>query len=124
MKRQRRRDTDVEVRLRSVLHQRGYRFGLHRKLIPGTRREVDIVLPRARLAIFVDGCFWHCCAQHGTLPKSNRDFWRAKLAANRARDADTDTRLRDAGWLAVRIWEHDDPEVAADRIAALVAART
>jgi DNA mismatch endonuclease (patch repair protein) len=92
-------------------------------VLPGLRREADICFPRARVAVFVDGCFWHCCPQHGTLPKANADWWREKLAANKTRDRDTDARLEAAGWLPIRVWEHEQSEVAAARISKVVRRR-
>jgi DNA mismatch endonuclease, patch repair protein len=115
-----RRDTPAELALRRELHRRGLRYSLHQKLLPGLRRETDIAFPRVRVAVFVDGCFWHACPEHGTTPKSNRGWWQAKLEANRSRDRDTDQRLRAEGWQVVRIWEHEPPVEAADRIEPLV----
>ncbi len=91
--------------------------------VVGRRRRVDIAFTRARVAVFVDGCFWHRCPQHGSLPKANRDWWLAKLDANAARDAATNIELLEAGWLVVRIWEHEDVQTAADRVATAVRAR-
>ncbi len=87
------------------------------------RREADVVFPRLRVAIFVDGCFWHGCPEHGTKPRRNAEYWETKIARNRARDADTDARLRAAGWTPVRIWEHEPPDQAADQIEQLIRAR-
>ena len=111
-------DTPPEVALRSELHRLGLRFRLHRELIPGFRRKVDIVFFRARVAVFVDGCFWHGCPLHGTLPKStHRDFWAEKIDRNRRRDRDTNRRLETLGWLVIRVWEHEKPKAAAEYIA-------
>ena len=118
----RRRDTGPERALRSELHRLGLRFRLHRRLA-GLRREADVVFGPARVAVFIDGCFWHGCPQHATWPKANADFWRTKIETNRRRDADTDERLAGAGWEVVRIWEHEDPAEAARLIAARVRAR-
>ncbi len=118
----RRRDTAPERALRSELHRLGLRFRLHRRLA-GLRREADVVFGPARVAVFVDGCFWHGCPQHATWPKANAEFWRTKIERNRSRDADTDARLAHAGWEVVRIWEHEDPVEAARLIAARVRAR-
>lgn len=119
----RQKGTTPEVALRRALHKLGLRFRLQRR-VPGRRaRTIDIAFPRERIAVFVDGCFWHCCPQHATWPKSNRIWWREKLAANRARDRDTDVRLGEAGWIIVRVWEHEDPEKAAERVQEAVLGR-
>lgn len=123
MRGQRTRDTPVELALRSELHRRGVRFRLHRRLLAESRREVDIVIPKCRVAILVDGCFWHGCPLHGTVPKNNAKFWQDKLAANRRRDRDTVTRLAEAGWAVVRVWEHEVPAEAASKICRLMAVR-
>jgi DNA mismatch endonuclease (patch repair protein) len=81
------------------------------------RRRADVVFPRARVAVFVDGCFWHGCPEHASWPKANAAWWRAKIEANRRRDSATDEALLHAGWRVVRVWAHEDPETAADRIA-------
>jgi DNA mismatch endonuclease (patch repair protein) len=84
------------------------------------RRRVDIVFPRERVAVFVDGCFWHSCPDHATHPRANAEFWRSKLQRNVDRDRDTDGRLEALGWTVLRFWEHEDPGAAADRIEAVV----
>ena len=123
MKAARQRDTAPERALRSALHRCGLRFRLHRRIIPGVRREVDICFGPAKVAVFVDGCFWHSCPEHGTQPQANSSFWREKLEANVRRDHDTDRRIRDLGWLPVRVWEHEDVSTAARRVARLVKRR-
>ncbi|MEU3721833.1 very short patch repair endonuclease [Streptomyces sp. NPDC031705] len=123
MSRQKSRDTGVEVALRKALHAEGARFRIHRKPVKGVRREADIVFGPARVAVFVDGCFWHGCPVHATWPKNNAEFWRAKIEGNRARDRDTDRRLAESGWLAVRVWEHEAAASAASRVRAIVDAR-
>ena len=120
MQRQARRDTKPEIALRRELHRLGLRYRVDRAVIPGVRRRADVVFPRARIAVFVDGCFWHGCPRHGTRPKSNADWWRNKLEANIARDRDTDARLKSAGWRVVRVWEHQAMDLAATRIQSLV----
>lgn len=87
------------------------------------RRSIDIAFTRARVAVFLDGCFWHGCPQHHTVASANAKFWADKVAGNRARDRDTDERLAEAGWVSVRIWEHEDPVEAADRVREIVRAR-
>ena len=82
----------------------------------------DFVFPKAKLAVFLDGCFWHCCPEHGTRPKANADWWVEKLERNVQRDRETDAELRAAGWIVVRIWEHEDPTAVAERVAAIVRA--
>ncbi len=118
MRRQARRDTKPEVALRRELHRRGRRFFVDRPPVTGLRRRADLVFPRRRVAVYVDGCFWHCCPAHATRPRNNAEWWAAKLAANVARDRDTDDRLTAAGWTVVRVWEHEDPVAAADRVQA------
>jgi DNA mismatch endonuclease (patch repair protein) len=118
------RDTSPERALRSALHRRGLRFRIDRRVLEGSRRRADIVFVGARVAIFVDGCFWHGCPTHGTLPDvTNAYFWREKIRTNQERDANTNEDLRAAEWAVVRVWEHDDAELAAERICALIRAR-
>ena len=123
MKATRRRDTPAEVALRSALHRLGLRFRVDAAPLPHGRRRADVVFRRARVAVFVDGCFWHGCPEHGTQPKQNGERWRAKLEQNRARDEETNGELLEAGWLVLRFWEHDDPATAARAVRDAVAAR-
>ncbi|MFC4604018.1 DNA mismatch endonuclease Vsr [Rhodococcus kronopolitis] len=116
MREQRRRDTAPEMALRRELHRRGRRYRVDRAPLPGLRRRADLVFPTARVAVFVDGCFWHRCPVHGTAPKNNAGWWAEKLDANVVRDRDTDARLAAAGWRVVRVWEHQDPVTAADAV--------
>jgi len=106
----------ADMLLRSALHRQGLRFRIQQRLIPGTTRTVDIVFPRARLAIFVDGCFWHRCPLHRSWPKSNAQWWRRKILRNVERDRDTDERLKALGWKVIRVWEHENLVKAANRI--------
>jgi DNA mismatch endonuclease (patch repair protein) len=101
--------------LRSTLHRRGLRFRTG-FAVAGIRCKVDVAFTRARLAIFVDGCFWHGCPEHGTTPTTNAHYWTPKLERNRARDARINAALEAAGWRVLRVWEHDDPESAADHV--------
>ena len=116
MQRQGRRDTKPEMAIRRALWARGLRYRVDRAPIPGTRRRADIVFGPAKVAVYVDGCFWHSCPEHATLPKNNREWWRAKLAANVRRDRDTDRQLAEAGWRVVRVWEHEETAVAVERV--------
>ena len=116
MRRQRRRDTAPEMALRRLLHARGLRYRVDAPL-PAMRRRADLLFSPARVVVFVDGCFWHSCPEHGSQPISNGSWWAAKLAANVNRDRDTDSRLRSLGWTVIRVWEHERPEAAAERVA-------
>lgn len=118
-----RRDTAPELALRSELHRRGLRFRVDRAPVLGVRSRADIVLGPARVAVYVDGCFWHSCPKHGTRPKANAEFWDRKLKRNSERDAETNRRLQEHGWAVLRIWEHEDPTEAADRVESLVRSR-
>jgi DNA mismatch endonuclease Vsr len=121
MRTTKRRDTRPELLLRSELDGRGLRYVVDYAL-GGTRRRADIVFKGARVAVYVDGCFWHSCPSHGTMPKSNGNAWKEKFDANRARDQDTDARLAEAGWTVMRFWEHDDPVESAAKVATAVRA--
>lgn len=123
MQSNRRRDTKPELALRSAVHALGLRYRVDAPPLTGVRRRADLVFPRAKVAVFLDGCFWHGCPEHHTVARANATFWADKVSGNRARDRDTDERLAAAGWVSVRIWEHEDPVVAADRVAAVVRAR-
>lgn len=109
-------DTGPELLLRRELHRRGMRYRTHMAVLPGLRRKADIVFSRVRLAVFVDGCFWHGCPTHGSMARANRDYWEAKLRENQLRDQDTDARLRADGWTPLRIWEHQSVADAADEV--------
>jgi DNA mismatch endonuclease (patch repair protein) len=108
--------------VRRELHRRGLRYRVELSVLPGVRRRADVVFTRAKVAVFIDGCFWHRCPIHATSPKANAAFWAEKLTANQARDRDTDQRLLAIGWRVVRVWEHEDPVAAAQRIADVVMA--
>lgn len=114
----RRSGTKPEVGLRSFLHRRGLRFRKDFPVRIGSERPVrpDVVFTRARIAVFVDGCFWHGCREHQVIPKANSDYWAPKLRRNIDRDRQVDETLMSSGWQVIRIWEHDDIEVAAARI--------
>lgn len=120
MSRQRRTGTAPELALRRELHRAGLRYYVDRPPIKGQRRRADVVFPRQRVAVYVDGCFWHRCPEHATDPKNNAQWWADKLAGNVARDRATDAILAEAGWRVVRVWEHEDPRAAAEQIVALI----
>jgi DNA mismatch endonuclease (patch repair protein) len=120
MARQRTRDTAPEVAIRSAVHRLGLRYRIHVRPEPGVRTVADLVFRRARVAVFIDGCFWHGCPIHGSWPASNSAWWRAKIERNIQRDRATDDALTTRGWQVIRIWEHDPPRQAAARIAAIV----
>lgn len=108
MKANRRRDTSPELELRRALHAAGLRFRVDVPLPFDKRRRADVVFPRQKVAIFVDGCFWHRCPEHYTSPKANSAFWAEKAARNVERDRDTNQRLEALGWTVLRFWEHED----------------
>ncbi|MFB7594888.1 very short patch repair endonuclease [Streptomyces sp. NPDC056160] len=116
-----RRDTRPERAIRSLLHAAGKRYRVDVRLQLGdVRPRPDIVFTRARVAVFVDGCFWHCCPQHGRQPGVNGGYWGPKLERNVARDRAANEVLTAAGWTVVRVWEHEAPEEAAKRIIAVL----
>lgn len=110
------RDTPAELAIRRELHRRGLRYFVDRKVAGVGRRRPDIVFPRLQIAVFVDGCYWHACPEHGSVPKVNTEWWRRKFDTTVARDRDTDEILRAAGWLVLRFWEHDQAIAAANAI--------
>jgi len=105
--------TEPERALRRELHRRGLRYRVNVATLPG---RPDIALTRARIAVFVDGCFWHGCPEHAVAPKANAEWWRSKLDANVKRDRLTEDRLRETGWAVIRAWEHEDPTDVAEVI--------
>jgi DNA mismatch endonuclease, patch repair protein len=117
----RRQGTQPERALRSELHRRGYRFRVDYPVpVEGRSPRPDIAFTRDKLAVFVDGCFWHGCPEHGSRPRENVHYWRPKIARNVERDREQDARLTDAGWIVLRVWAHEKTEVAADRIEELL----
>jgi DNA mismatch endonuclease, patch repair protein len=120
MSRQARKDTAPELALRRELHRRGLRYRIGVRPIRELRGAADIVFRPVRVAVYVDGCFWHMCPEHGTFPANNAGWWRAKLERNRDRDRRTDIVLAEHGWTVVRVWEHEDPAEAADRVESVV----
>ena len=123
MSRVQNRDTAPEMALRRELHRRGLRYRVDLPLAGIGRTRPDIVFTRIRVAVFVDGCFWHCCPDHQSFPKSNAEWWREKLATNVKRDRSIDQALAAAGWEVIRVWEHEDVTAAADRVETVVRSR-
>lgn len=120
----RRTNTLPELQLRRELHARGLRYFVDRPVSAGMSRvRPDLVFPRAKVAVFVDGCFWHGCPRHGTMPRQNQEFWSEKIARNKARDARVTRALRRQGWQVVRIWEHETVETGATRVERVLRAR-
>nr|MDE0500877.1 very short patch repair endonuclease [bacterium] len=120
MSRVRSAHTAPEMVIRRELHRRGLRYRVNMPLPEIGRIRPDIVFTRAQVAVFVDGCFWHRCPEHGSSPKSNADWWCRKLDTNVERDRKTDNLLAEAGWTVIRIWEHEDAATAADRVETIV----
>jgi DNA mismatch endonuclease, patch repair protein len=114
-------DTAPELALRRAVHARGLRYQKHVAPVAGLRCKADLLFSAARVAVFVDGCFWHRCPQHGELPKANRAWWKDKLARTWDRDRANDFALDAAGWTVVRVWEHEAPDEAAARVFSAVA---
>lgn len=124
MQRQQTRDTAPELAVRRLIHAAGLRYRVDVAPIPELRRRADVVFRRVKIAVFIDGCFWHGCPQHGARrTTANTEYWEAKIVRNQARDQDTDRRLRAEGWLSLRVWEHEDAQEASARIVAEVRRR-
>lgn len=121
MRSNRSRDTAPELAVRRLLHLAGLRYRVAYRPIPQLRRTADIVFTRQRIAVFIDGCFWHGCPEHGQkTTRANADYWSNKFMTNSARDAETNRLLRDAGWYVVRFWAHESPDAVARAIRAAV----
>lgn len=117
------RDTGPEIAVRSLLHAGGLRFRKHQAPLQGLRCTADVVFPSERVAVFIDGCWWHACPVHGRRPSANRGYWSSKFERNRARDRRNDEALRRAGWAVVRAWEHEEPVAVAERVRSTVLRR-
>lgn len=118
-----RKDTTPELALRRVLFASGLRYRVHQRVPGMPRRTVDMSFTRVRVAVFVDGCFWHGCPYHGMTPKANRDWWSRKLDGNRSRDAETSAHLSALGWVVLRFWSHEEPDAMAESVKACVLSR-
>lgn len=114
-------NTQPELRLRSELHRLGLRYRCDYRIeLDALRVRADVAFTRARVAVFLDGCFWHGCPVHGERPRANADYWNTKIDRNRRRDERVDQALSAAGWISVRVWEHDDPRAAAHKVREIV----
>lgn len=124
MRSNRGRDTTPELAIRRRVHAQGLRYRVNARPERQLRRTADLLFTRARVAVFVDGCFWHGCPQHHTVAKANAAYWADKVTSNRARDAQTTSILSAAGWTVLRIWEHVPPDEASALIVRTVQAAT
>ncbi|MFD7088115.1 very short patch repair endonuclease [Streptomyces sp. NPDC059892] len=107
------RDTKPERLIRRLVHANGLRYRVAARPLPDLRRTADMVFRPAKVAVFIDGCYWHGCPEHYVPPRTNSGYWSDKVARNIARDRDTDQRLNDAGWLVIRFWEHQSSDACA-----------
>lgn len=114
------RDTEAEMKVRRVLYRMGLRYRVDYVVIDKPRRKADIAFTKAKVAVFTDGCFWHGCPKHATSAKVNAAFWRDKIRTNKARDLDTNQRLKKLGWVIIKAWEHEGPKKVANKISAKV----
>ncbi|MFD7873786.1 very short patch repair endonuclease [Streptomyces sp. NPDC059766] len=123
MSRQASKDTNAELAVRRLLHAAGLRYRVEYPVPGMARRRIDVAFTRAKVAVLIDGCFWHGCPEHATQPKSNAEWWRRKLDRNMARDLETTEHLTAQGWTVLRFWEHEAPEDVATRVKAAVELR-
>ena len=123
MQANRSRDTRPELALRRAVHALGLRYRVAARPLSDLRRTADLVFSKQRVAVFLDGCFWHGCPQHHTKAAAHSEYWQQKVTRNRDRDQDTNDRLAAAGWTVLRFWEHEDPAKAAQVVAAVVRER-
>jgi DNA mismatch endonuclease (patch repair protein) len=123
MSRQGSRDTAPEVAVRRLLHAAGLRYRVNVPVPDMPRRTIDIAFTKAKVAVFLDGCFWHGCPQHATHPKANAEWWRTKLDKNMARDLETTAHLTTAGWTVLRFWEHEAPTSVAEGVKSIILRR-
>ncbi|WSM44327.1 very short patch repair endonuclease [Streptomyces cellulosae] len=120
MSRQTSKNTGAELAVRRLLHAAGLRYRVEYPVPGMPRRRLDVAFPRAKVAVLIDGCFWHGCPQHATQPKANAEWWRSKLDRNMARDRETTEHLLAAGWTVLRFWEHTPAEEIAATVRAAV----
>ncbi|MER7677700.1 very short patch repair endonuclease [Streptomyces sp. NPDC096934] len=123
MSRQASKDTDAELAVRSLLHAVGLRYRVEYPVPGMARRRIDVAFTRAKVAVLIDGCFWHGCPEHATRPKANAEWWRQKLDRNMARDRETTEHLVAQGWTVLRFWEHEAPAEVVVRVKAVVEQR-
>ncbi|MGW4426277.1 very short patch repair endonuclease [Streptosporangium sp. NPDC004631] len=117
------RDTKPEIALRRAVHALGLRYRVSYRPLKAVRRTADLVFTKVKIAVFMDGCFWHGCPQHHTVAVTNASFWAEKVRRTQERDAETDRLLKEEGWLVIRVWEHQDPVQAAALVADAVVTR-
>lgn len=123
MSRQASKDTEAELAVRRLLHAAGLRYRVEYPVPGMARRRIDVAFTSIKVAVLIDGCFWHGCPKHSTQPKANAEWWRQKLARNVARDAETTEHLVSAGWEVLRFWEHEAPDAVASHIVEAVQRR-
>ena len=116
------KNTGPELAVRSLLHAHGMRYRVHMRPLPALRRTADIVFTRRKVAVFIDGCFWHACPEHFVMPRSNIDYWVPKIERNQRRDREVDEALKTAGWIVLRFWEHEPAAAVAVRVEEVVQA--
>lgn len=118
-------NTRPELAVRRLLHGRGLRYRVnHQLILPDLKVRPDIVFTRKRIAVFIDGCFWHGCTEHGTKPRANQAYWRRKIEGNQARDQRIDSVLRAHGWIVLRVWEHEPPDLVAQMVESVFLSRS
>ncbi len=117
------RDTAAELAVRKALFAAGLRYRVHVPVPRRPRRTIDIAITRSKVAVFIDGCFWHGCPVHGTQSKTNSEWWRQKIDSNRGRDADTNASLLESGWLVLRIWEYESARDATEAVVSALRSR-
>lgn len=117
------RDTRAELAVRKLVHASGLRYRVNARPERELRRTADMLFTRVRVAVFIDGCYWHGCSEHFTMPSRNVAYWAGKIGRNKSRDLETTTALEERGWLVLRFWEHEAPALVASRIVETVRGR-